>query len=107
MVALDEDFIKQARKQAEEDKERMDLLRMLHKHPGWPYFVDLLNQALASRGAELLMPLSSTELNAVERSEHNKGAMYGITFSRDLLHVIVSADTEARKSEPAPEEDNQ
>lgn len=103
----DEDLTREGRAQAQKDRERAEALEYLLKHDGWSYYVDLLNDMLKERGALLMEPLSTSELNAVERAEHNKGAMYAIAMCRDLPSVIVAQAREARKSEPASEDEDE
>lgn len=103
---VDTDLIKAARAAVQQDREQADALAMLVKHPAWPVYEALLDGLLAKRGALLMEPLPPNELNAVERAEHNKGTMYGIAFVRDLPRVILAAADEARKSEPASEDDD-
>lgn len=103
----DTELEREARAIAQKDRERAEGLEMLLKHPAWPLYVELLEAALERRGALLMEPLPANELNAVERSEHNKGAMYGIAFAKDLPRVTVAMAQEQRKSEPASEDDDE
>lgn len=106
MTKPDDEVLKEARRLAERDKERADILGLLLKHPGWAVFEEMCNEQLTERGKLLMEPLPANELNAVERAEHNKGAMYGIAFMKDLPRVTCMVAQEARKSDPATDEED-
>ena len=83
-----DEMLKDARKQNEADLERVQLFSSLLKHPGWALYEELLNHHINERTAKLFEPI---EPGMRDASEHNKGAVYGMIYSRDLLRVTVLA----------------
>lgn len=87
------------------DIKRKRAFEDLMRTEGWKYLTELINKKLDSSGRELLDPLSDTKLNAVERQEHLKGTMYGISWVRDLPLVTIAATDQVHESENPAGED--
>ena len=87
------------------DIKRKRAFQDMVRSEGWKYLIELLNNKLESSGRELLEPLSDVKLNAVERQEHLKGAMYGISWVRDLPLVTINARDQIHDSENPAGED--
>jgi hypothetical protein len=70
---------------------------------GWKEYEKLLNSHISQRMEQLITPTPPMgELGA----EHNKGAVYALTFARDLPRVTVEAAKELAKSGPATDGDD-
>lgn len=83
-----EDLLKASKAANQKDEERRDAFRQLVKHPGWTMYVELLNNMIADKGAQLLEPA-----NGVDRAvalEYVKGSMYGLLFAKDLPEVTIA-----------------
>ena len=96
-----EQLLRDARRANTIDKERAQALSVLVKSEVWKIYSDLLNAKIAERSATLLEPLKHGERDS---SEHNKGAVYGLIYARDLPHTIVAAMKELSLSSDAEDE---
>ena len=90
-----EDLLKASRVYDKIDRDRAAVLEGLVRTPGWRIFVELVNEIIEHRGAELLLPAGS--IDGVLSGEHLKGSMSGLIMARDLPSVII-AQMEAMKS---------
>lgn len=77
------------------DRDRASIFEGLVRSPGWILFVELVNEIIEHRGAELLAPSGS--IDGVLAGEHLKGSMSGLIMARDMPSVII-AHMEAMKS---------
>lgn len=100
---MSDDDVKVELRKQKEDKERIGRLQGLLKSPGWSDFQDLMNVHINERAKRIFEPLLSDNLTLLQ--EHNKGAIYGLIWARDLPSVMITIADEARKSsDPATEE---
>lgn len=90
-----EQLLKDSRIYDKVDRDRAEVLEGLIRTPGWRVFVELVNEIIEHRGAELLAPAGS--IDGVLVGEHLKGSMSGLIMARDLPSVII-AQMEAMKS---------
>lgn len=88
------DIEKEQRELNKRDAERLELFRLLVKHPGWLAFEALLNEKLSDMGTDLMQPVA--RLDDLLPREHQKGSMYGVALARDLPRVMIAADDKAR-----------
>jgi hypothetical protein len=77
------------------DRDRAEIFERMVRTPAWLLFVELVNDIIETRGAELLSPAGS--IDGVLAGEHLKGSMSGLIMARDLPSVII-AHMEAMKS---------
>ncbi len=90
-----------------EDNRAFDLKRArafqdMIKTEGWKMYQDLLNTLINEKGLRLMDKLPA-ELNAVERQEHEKGAMNGLILARDIPSLTIKTMEAFKTSDPAGE----
>ena len=93
-----EEFLKTSRVNEKIDRERAELFGTLTRNVAFKAYLDLLNELIEARGAELMSPAGS--MDGAMRLEHVKGSMYGMILARDLVPVtIASMKASARDEE--------
>lgn len=101
---MDEKDKREALKVARGDVKRVRAIEDIVRLEGWKYFEELLNHHISKRTQELFEP---TPPGGRDAEQHNKGAIWGLIYARDLPRVIIAAFEEERKatsySEPATE----
>lgn len=95
-----EEFLKEARRAAKEDLEKVEILGTLIKHSGWDIYIDQLNRMIAERMPTLLTPTTDSLAG-----EHNKGAVYGLSLARDCVSNMIEMAQGLKGEKPAEEKD--
>jgi hypothetical protein len=92
---MDEATIKEAKRTNAEDVTRARDIEAMMNTAGWKAYHSLLNGQVLERTQNLFEP---TPDDAVMKSEHNKGVLYGLILARDLPSVIVQTAKDARRA---------
>jgi hypothetical protein len=81
----------EAQRNRNEDIKRGRALELMMSTEGWRIYDHLINHHISLRTANLFDPTPSGGRDA---EQHNKGAIYGLIFARDLPRVTVGAAKE-------------
>lgn len=92
---MDQQQVTELKKNRAKFKDQAEVFEALLRSPGWAFYEELINSQIARRMEGLINPTPTA--GALE-SEHNKGAVYGLTQARDLPRVTVAAWKEFVKS---------
>lgn len=71
------------------DRERAEAFQVMVASKGWVMFTQIINQQLATFGAQLLQPLESLDRAGLQ--EYMKGAMWAFALLRDLPTTTIQA----------------
>lgn len=86
--------IVEAAKLARADLKRARAIQDLLRLDGWKHIEEILNNHISRRTAELFEP---TPAGGRDAEQHNKGAIWGLIYARDLPRAIVTAMEEEVK----------
>lgn len=93
-----QELAKQAQKANVEDIKTARALEQMLKSEGWEAYQRLLQSQIEQRQQAVLEPIGPGMRDA---SEHNKGALYGMIWARDIASVTVITIKEQLKVEAA------
>src|SRR5262245_52307550 len=98
-----EEILREARKAAKVDRERIELFEALVRQPAWLAFVEILEAKLQMFSDQLLAPAGS--IDRMVELEYIKGAMSGLVMARDIPSVTIAGKDQLRQSQPVEDED--
>lgn len=98
---MDEATRKEAAKVTSFDIKRVRAFEAMVATEGWKMYQDLINGNVSERTKDIFSPTPKGEESA---AEHNKGAVFGLLYARDLPSVIIAAMKDQRSSDPASED---
>lgn len=91
-----------ARKALREDREKIELLEILVKHPGWEVYLGILRAKLQMFSEQILAPAGSQDGLVVQ--EYVKGTMCGLIIARDIAAVTIAGKDQLKQ--PVGEEED-
>lgn len=100
---LIEGLLREARKAARIDRERIELFEAMVRTPGWLAYVALLEAKIQMLADQVLAPSGSVD--GMVGLEFVKGAMSGLIIARDVPSVTIAAKEQLRE-QPVEDEDD-
>jgi hypothetical protein len=82
------EMLREGRQADREDKERLELLKLLVRHPGWKIYLDLVTTHKQELADVLLAPARSVD--EMVFLEGKKGEMRGILYAESALASTIA-----------------